>query len=112
MSVEDETWDRDLREKKTLERQPHPSIWTACKDSLPEFGQIVWLYDARGKVGPWIGSRDVEDERWLWSRSYGEPWHDGKKWDADTCQDDDYQVTHWMPLPDLSQLPKYPEQAV
>ena len=80
------------------------SAWIECAAQLPELGQIVWLYEA--DRGIWIGSRDDADsEFWLWGNAYAALWHNGKEWDADVEQDDDYQPTHWMPLPELPNAP-------
>jgi len=68
--------------------------------TMPPLGQLCWLYDPT--KGPFIGSRDdVQGDGWLWGQAYGCPWHNGEKWDEDVMQDDDYHVTHWLPLPSL-----------
>ena len=76
-------------------------IWRSVDAELPELDLVCVLYDELNDQA-FIGSRVyVEDaEGWLWSNSYGSIWWNGKKWDADTLEaDDDYQVTHWQPLP-------------
>lgn len=75
------------------------SAWLLASEELPELLQIVWLWD--DERGPWIGGRGVDGDGWVWCSSYNTIWHNGKSWDGDLIHDDDYQPTHWMPLPDL-----------
>lgn len=74
--------------------------WTKITEdpaTLPPLGEIVWLY---GK-GIWVGSRDDGPEGFEWTNTYGHFWYNGQKWDGDCEADDEYQPTHWMPLPKL-----------
>ena len=72
--------------------------WISVEDRLPPLDRIVWLF--RPKYGPFIGCRTDDGDGWLWANSYGSQyWHEGK-WEGDAEIDDDYDVTHWMPLPD------------
>jgi hypothetical protein len=73
--------------------------WIPTSDRLPELGQAVWLYEP-GR-GMWIGSREDTGDGWLWGNYHGSIWHNGVKWTGDSEQDDDYQPTQWIPLPDL-----------
>lgn len=75
------------------------SNWISCDDRLPELGEIVFLHEKDRAT--WVGSRDMAEEGWLWSNSYGSFWFNKtlNKWEADTEQDDDYKPTHWTPLP-------------
>lgn len=72
------------------------SEWIAIEDNLPEFDQPVWFYP-QGIIGCRC---DCGDEGYLWGNSYGMFWR-GKDnvWQCDGEVDDDYQPTHWMPLP-------------
>ena len=63
----------------------------------PKLGDIVWLWD--GKT-IWVGGREmIDSECWLWGNTYGSMWYNGEKWEADLESDDDYNPTHWLPLP-------------
>lgn len=85
------------------ERTPEESLavagWQAVTVSLPDMDEPVWLYEA-GR-GMWIGARgDVGDDEWLWGNTYGSHYWDGERWKcSDNEVDDDYQPTHWRPLP-------------
>lgn len=79
--------------------------WIPIEQKLPEIDQIVWLYNANTYI-PWIGGRaedDSDDEHifWYWGNTYGSFWHNGVYWSGDIEIDEDYQPTHWMPLPEL-----------
>ena len=76
------------------------SAWREVAAEMPELDQIVWLYDAAQRVGPWIGARADSGEGWLWCRGYGSEWwsESNSRWDAD-LEDTDDKPTHWMPLP-------------
>ena len=77
--------------------------WIATKDKMPDFGQPVWLYP-QGIIG---SREDGGEEGWLWSNAYGDVWWSSKDqaWKCGGEADDDYQPTHWMPLPDMTALP-------
>jgi hypothetical protein len=73
--------------------------WRNVDECLPEFDVPVWLFEPGRNI--WIGARSHEVEGWLWGNCYGAAYSrpDGT-WDSDTNEcDDDYQPTHWMPLP-------------
>lgn len=73
--------------------------WQPVTDeTAPEPGRIVWLWDG-AKV--WIGAREHWDGVLVYTNTYGNIWHNGQCWDGDCEFDDDYQPTHWLPLPDL-----------
>lgn len=38
---------------------------------------------------------------YAYTRVYDLPYFDGKKWVADAYYDDNYDPTHWSPLPDM-----------
>jgi hypothetical protein len=74
------------------------SEWTAVSDRLPDFDVPVFIWP---QAGVFLRSNDTEG--WLWANCYDTWWYDDKKnewaaWDAE-C-DDDYEPTHWMPLPE------------
>jgi len=95
---------------RELERDAWRKINPDDAGTMPDLGQLCLLYDPA--KGPFIGSRDdVQGDGWLWGQAYGCPWHNGEKWDEDVMQDDDYHVTHWLPLPSLPNAPHHAETA-
>lgn len=76
------------------------SGWVPVSERLPEIDAVVWLWEL-GR-GAWIGARVDAAEGWLWANCYGSEWWAGKRgsWRSfDNATDDDYQPTHWHPLP-------------
>lgn len=74
--------------------------WVAVSERLPDFYTPVWLYEP--ERGVWIGERADDADGWLWGNCYGsEFWSEesGSWWASDNEVDDDYQPTHWHPLP-------------
>ncbi|MGS0941595.1 DUF551 domain-containing protein [Pseudomonas luteola] len=80
------------------------SEWISVKDKLPEIGVPVWLYEPG--CTPWIGWRGEDGEFWLWGNCYGSGYeYQAGEWiSVDLIIDDDYQPTHWQPLPDPPSL--------
>ena len=80
------------------------SGWTKCSpDTMPEEDQVVFWYDPTLTWPVWIGTySDSGEEGLVPTKAYSEPdFYDGK-WVADDAEwDDDYQPTHWHPLPEL-----------
>jgi hypothetical protein len=78
-----------------------PDGWVPVAERLPKYETPVWLFDAAtGSI--WIGGRGECDDGWLWCNAYHNIWrssHDNK-WESDLQSDDDYNPTHWMPLPE------------
>ena len=76
--------------------------WIATKDKMPDFRQPVWLYP-QGIIG---SREDGGEEGWLWSNAYGDVWWSEiqEAWRCNSEVDDDYQPTHWMPLPGMTDL--------
>lgn len=78
------------------------SGWVKCSDRMPGFDELVWLYQ---KEIPriFIGCRCDDSDGWLWGRAYSVPHFNSfaENWEPLEVEvDDDYQPTHWMPLPD------------
>lgn len=74
------------------------SEWISVDTGLPPLDVPVWLVTNNG--GIFIGCRSDDAGGWLWGNCYGDFWLDSNnKWRTDTCETDDYNVTHWMPLP-------------
>lgn len=78
------------------------SDWIAIEDRLPELNKVVlvcWKNENNGSPIYGWGARLDESEGWLWGT--GARWGVSPREDAqqnDIEADDDYQVTHWMPL--------------
>jgi len=78
--------------------------WIPVGERLPELDVPVWMW--LGNIGqPVIGARSDDGDGWLWGRCYDSFWmeKDGT-WRADTCDVDDDEPTHWMPLPEPPKL--------
>jgi hypothetical protein len=59
----------------------------------------VWLVSKDGSI--WIGEHCYEGDGWLWGNCYMSVYQRADdSWGRSDCNvDDDYQPTHWMPLP-------------
>jgi hypothetical protein len=88
----------------TPEERSEMSQWIDVKESLPPLDQLVLIsvpsFDRKGLVYYW-GARVDGDEGWCWAVKDGfgpvyptrnAGWHD-------VVTDDDYEVTHWQPMP-------------
>lgn len=83
------------------------SGWVPVSERLPELDVPVWLWEP-GR-GAWIGERGDVGDGWLWGNCYGsEYWNTAnERWATSSNEaDDDYQPTHWQPLP----APPSPEE--
>lgn len=75
--------------------------WINTKKRLPKIGRVVIVCYRSGYDGAPVlafGGRVDGGEGWLWGimdNRFGVQHNDGDNIEAD----DDYQVTHWMPLP-------------
>lgn len=73
--------------------------WISVKDKLPEtiegkdYTENVWvLCDGEVMIMRLVFTQDDNNEwSWFWANCYGDVFADGEI-------DDDYNVTHWMPL--------------
>ncbi|WP_199884981.1 DUF551 domain-containing protein [Pseudomonas bohemica] len=73
------------------------NAWIVCADQLPELDTPVWIRTADDLIV--IAERGSSTDGWMWSVCYGHFFADGK-WDAvDGDASDEYEPTHWMPLP-------------
>jgi len=74
--------------------------WIPVNEKIPEEGQIVFC---RNEHDICIGGWDwVVDDQWLWGQCYHPYWdYKKKQWDGDIESDDEYEVTHWMPMPGM-----------
>jgi len=79
--------------------------WISVKDRLPEENQIVFgitpqctnneimVFEYQYIDGA-IDENGNETSGWVWANCYGDITCFAPEWD------DDYEVTHWMPLPE------------
>ena len=73
--------------------------WISVNNELPELEQPIWMYfDGKIKMGC---LSNYGNEGWLWCALDYMPYciKSTQKWDIEPISDDDYKVTHWMPLP-------------
>ena len=76
--------------------------WIKCSEKTPPEKEPVWLFDGKDM---WIGSYEYCDDDpggWFYGKGYGLTWNQfhGKHELTDNEWDDDYQPSHWMPLPE------------
>lgn len=82
---------------------------SAPPETLPAVDDPVYLYEP-GR-GWWVGTRAILDSArpgdWLWTNCHGtQHMHANGTWSCTTAAaDDNYQPTHFMPLPKLAGLP-------
>lgn len=75
---------------------PGASEWQPIETAPHEVP--VWLLSE--DIGIWIGELGYDGESWLWGNCYFSVSYAGGEWTAhDSETDDDYRLTHWMPLP-------------
>ena len=82
----------------TKKKKPAPaSGWQPIETAPDE--TPVWLTDASGNI--WIGERGYDGDCWMWGNTYMAVYQrtDGTWASSDNEWDDDYQPTHWQPLP-------------
>ncbi|MEE1914972.1 DUF551 domain-containing protein [Pseudomonas asiatica] len=73
------------------------SAWIKCSDRLPDLDQPVFL---RADEVSGIGCRaDIHDGNWGWAWALNPPIHDEAGWFVDGYELDDFEPTHWQPLP-------------
>ena len=76
------------------------SEWISVKDRLPEFIENKFVSEnvlgvVDGKIG--VYCRFI-DEGWYWTKVHNIGWEDLRE--SETEANDEYEVTHWMPLPE------------
>ncbi len=77
--------------------QDSAKVWVKCEDRLPELDTPVWIRTNDDVMV--IAERGSSTDGWMWSACYGHFFSNGK-WDAvDSDASDQYEPTHWMPLP-------------
>ncbi len=73
------------------------STWIKTEDRLPEYLETVWLANPQHNIA-FLGCLVEYEDGWCWAKSNGCTYIDKGKIVAE-CDEDDYEVTHWMPLP-------------
>lgn len=73
--------------------------WISVEDKLPEEQQTVWAYDNKTKFITLACLMYYDG--WLWTVSNGMIYVEDGKIISECELDDDYDFTHWMPLPEL-----------
>lgn len=85
-------------ENDVAEHSAGTDRWVSVDIQLPPEDVPVWLHGPRHT---WIGCRTyVVGEGWFWAEC-GQPWVEDGNWTADVADFDDYEATHWRPLPTL-----------
>lgn len=77
--------------------------WISVKDRLPEEATVVWAIEENHQ-GPIMADysfmSDGENSGFVWSIVYDIPTYHKGVWIYTSYFDDQYNVTHWMPLPE------------
>lgn len=79
--------------------------WISVDEQLPAENQTVLAYSSDTKF-VFIGAHVyTHNEGWFWTKSInGDLWIEDDNIVTECEVDDDYQVTHWHPLPKIEQL--------
>ena len=74
------------------------SEWIKCSDRLPELDTPVWLRMPENIM--LVGERGSSTDGWMWARCYDFYFNADGKWDSNESDaSDEYEPTHWQPLP-------------
>jgi len=71
--------------------------WISVKDKLPKENETVWMFSIKHNW-VYLGCRMYEDG-WIWAESDGCVYMQKGKITADCVPEDDYDISHWHPLP-------------
>lgn len=77
--------------------------WIDVNDSLPEENETVWAYSVYTNFVALAAV--VYGQGWLWAISNGTIYIDNGKIVSECESGDDYEFTHWQPLPRLPIIP-------
>jgi len=80
--------------------------WIPVTEKTPPENVPVWCMAANHQ-GPimmvycWIDGGGFDDSGWVWANCYDLPTYHNGEWLDDSAEyDDQYHVSHWMPLPE------------
>lgn len=73
--------------------------WMSIKDSLPDENETVWAYNINNN-SIYLAAL-VYSDGWLWAVSNGSVYTEGRNIVSECELDDQYEFTHWIPLPKL-----------
>ena len=77
----------------------HKMEWVNVDDNLPDENQTVWACNI--KKGWVMLACLIYEDGWLWAVSNGLIYAEDGKIVSECEMDDDYEVTHWIALPEL-----------
>lgn len=74
--------------------------WIDIEKQKPKENQVIWAI-LEDEISPVILMYEfiVETASLEFTRIYDVPFWQGGKWYAEAHYDEEYKVTHWMPLP-------------
>nr|WP_299488626.1 DUF551 domain-containing protein [uncultured Allomuricauda sp.] len=78
--------------------------WISIEERKPDENQVVFVVTVSNfmMIMVYMYIYDAEESGWVWANVYDSPTYSSKanEWEADGEWEDDYEVTHWMPLPE------------
>ena len=77
------------------------SEWISVEERLPKDREPVWLRLSDDRI--FVGLLYMDFDGYSWCNSYGDFYYsaENEQWETFTTEaDDEYDVTHWMPLPE------------
>ena len=76
--------------------------WIDIKDDQPEEFETVWAYDQDNDY-IYLACMVYTEGQWWWAISNSKLWVDNGKItaEAEIVDAEDYNITHWQPLPEL-----------
>jgi hypothetical protein len=74
--------------------------WISTEKQKPKENQVVWGL-LKDEHGPCMFMYEFISDGgyWAFTRIYDVPFLAGDKWYAESFHDEQYNVTHWQPLP-------------
>jgi len=80
--------------------------WISVKDRLPEYNETVWACNEKDGYVNLACIVNPDNDGWLWAVTNGIIYSEDGKIVSECELDDDYDFTHWMPLPEIKQALK------
>lgn len=77
--------------------------WINIAEKKPKENQIVWALTEQHQGPLMVQYFYIEDEDnggWAFAQIYDVPYYHNGEWQGDSDWDNDFNVTHWMPLPE------------